>query len=114
MFEKHVNFSVSQYEDVWVVTLHEKRLDSSIAPLFKAELLKIILSGVKKLLINLKKVDSIDSSGLGTLTFSLRQLEEVNGQVAVCCLKRKVLTLFQIAKLDRVIPVYKTEKEGLK
>jgi len=113
MSEQLMNYSVSRRDDVWVVTLHEKRLDSSITPSFKAELLRIIQSGAKKLLINMKEVKSIDSSGLGTLTFGLRQLEEVNGEIAVCCVRGKVLALFQIAKLDRVIPIYKTEKEGL-
>lgn len=114
MSESHFDYSVSQKDDVYIIAIHDPRLDSSKAPRFKTELLRVIAGGAKKVLVNLADVESIDSSGLGILTFGRRQMDDNDGTLSVCCLQKKVMTLFNIAKLDRVFSVFDTVEEGLK
>lgn len=114
MIEPQSEFSISQRNDICVISVHDSRLDSTKAPGFKTELLRIIGTGVKKVLVDMESVQSIDSSGLGILTFGRRQMDETGGKIALCCLQEKVLTLFKIAKLDRVFAIFDTQKEGLK
>ena len=113
MSEPQFDYSVSQFDDVFVVKIHEPRLDTSLAPIFKTELLRLIAGGTKKILVNLEEVKSIDSSGLGSLTFGRRQMDEIGGEISVCCLQDKVLTLFRIAKLERVFSIFDTQEQGL-
>lgn len=114
MSESHFDYSVSQKGEVYIIVIHDPRLDSTKAPRFKTELLRVIAGGAKKVLINLRDVETIDSSGLGILTFGRRQMDDNGGTLSVCCLQDKVLRLFNIAKLDRVFSVFDTEEEGVK
>ena len=114
MSESHFDYSISQKGKVHIIAIHDPRLDSTKAPRFKTELLRVIAGGAKNVLVNLRDVETIDSSGLGILTFGRRQMDENGGTLSVCCLQDKVLTLFNIAKLDRVFSVFDTEEDGIK
>ena len=113
MSELPLKYSTNIVNDVLVMYLEEERIDSSKAPSFKTELLKLIAGNNKRILVCLKNVESIDSSGLGSLTFGHRQIGETGGSLAVCCTRPKVQTLFNIAKLERVLSIYETEEEGI-
>ncbi|MFC1554952.1 STAS domain-containing protein [candidate division KSB1 bacterium] len=108
------NFKYSLYEkgSLHVILVEESRLNGTNAPLFKTELLRIITGGAKNLVINVKNVESIDSSGLGAITFGNRQMEESGGKISLCCLSDKVSTLFKIAKLDRVFDIFDSEEDA--
>ncbi len=114
MSEPQISYAIHEHDTVCILEIKEKRIDSLIAPAFKTELLRLIASDWKYILVNLENVDAIDSSGLGALTFGQRQLNEVNGSIALCCPKEKVATLFRISKLDRVFSIYDTSDEGLR
>ena len=114
MSEAQFDYSLTRQSDTSIIKVNELRLDRSKTPVFKTELLRLIASGSKKILVNLEKVNSIDSSGLGALTFGKRQLDEIGGEISVCCLQEKVLSLFRIAALDRVFPIFDTVEDALK
>lgn len=113
MSEAQFDYSISRQADISIMQVNEVRLDSAKAPVFKTELLRLIAAGTKKILVNLEKVKSIDSSGLGALTFGKRQLDEIGGEMSVCCVQEKVLSLFRIAALDRVFAIYDTVEDAL-
>jgi len=113
MSEAQFDYSLSRQADISIMKVNEVRLDSAKAPVFKTELLRLIAAGTKKILVNLEKVKSIDSSGLGALTFGKRQLDEIGGEMLVCCVQEKVLSLFRIAALDRVFAIYDTVEDAL-
>jgi len=113
MSEAQFDYSLSRQADISIMKVNEVRLDSAKAPVFKTELLRLIAAGAKKILVNLEKVKSIDSSGLGALTFGKRQLDEIGGEMSVCCVQEKVLSLFRIAALDRVFAIYDTVEDAL-
>ena len=50
-----------------VVMLTEKRLDAALAAKFKDQMKEIIESGQQFIILDLKNVDFIDSSGLGAI-----------------------------------------------
>jgi anti-sigma B factor antagonist len=99
--------------NVAILRLEDKRLDSSIAADLKAHLLVMIDQGAKSFLIDLKNVEYADSSGLGAILFGIRQMRPVSGQVKLVNLQPRVLSLIKIAKLDNVIEAYDDEKEAL-
>jgi len=113
MEEIQLNFTMKEFGKVCVITINEPRIDTLKAPELKTELLRIIAGGWKYVLLNLMNVQAVDSSGLGSITFGKRQLNEVGGALGLCCLQDKVLSLMRIAKLDRVFKIYATESEGL-
>ncbi len=101
--------------DVLILRVDETRLDSTVAPQFKTALLGLLEDKqTKKVLIDLKKVDYVDSSGLGALLFGHRQLKSNSGKLKLVHLSTKIRTLIKIAKLDDVLEGFTSEKEALK
>lgn len=101
--------------DVLIVRVDEIRLDSAVSPQFKTALLRLLEDKkTKKILIDLKKVDYVDSSGLGALLFGHRQLKSNSGKLKLLHLSTKIRTLIKIAKLDDVLEGFTSEKEALK
>ncbi|MBF0566181.1 MAG: STAS domain-containing protein [Nitrospirae bacterium] len=98
---------------VVILKLLEKRLDSSISSDFKVKIMELINGGTLHFVIDLSNVDFIDSSGLGSIVFTLKKLGN-EGRVVLCGLQETVFGMFRLTRMDRVIKVYKTEDEALR
>ncbi len=114
MSDQNIQFSQKSYNDLCILTIHERSLDTDKAPVFKTELLRLIAGGAKHLLINMSEVDTIDNSGMGALTFGKRQLDDMGGKFSLCCLRESVFSFLRIANLGRVFPIYETEEIAVK
>ena len=114
MSDPKIKLSQKSHNDLCILTLHEKSLDTDKAPVLKTELLRLLAGGAKHFLINMSEVDTIDNSGLGALTFGKRQLDDTGGQFSLCCLCDGVFSFLRIANLGRVFPVYDTEEMAVK
>jgi len=100
--------------DVLVVRLLEKNVSSHEAPELKTALLGFLMGNEKKILLNLKGVKNMDSTGLGALLFGIRQAQRYGKDIRFSDAQAKVQFLIRIAQLQNVITMYKTEKVALK
>lgn len=91
-------------KDLIVITPLEQRVDTQVAAAFRSAIVDRIDQGHRRLLINLERVDFIDSSGLGALLSGLRRVG-AGGEISVCSLRPRVRALFEVTKLDRVITI---------
>ena len=66
-----------------------------------------------KLVINLEAVRYLDSSGIGTLVEVFRRVNAYGGKLVLCGLNDRVLSVFEITKLDKFFKICKTETEAL-
>jgi len=112
MTEPTIHFEEIPHGDVVVLRITDKRLDSHRAPAFKAHLLKIA-EAYHKIVINLENVTFVDSSGLGTLLFGRRLVEEQKGDIKLCYPQRRVTSLLHISQLDKVFEVHPSEKAAI-
>ena len=69
--------------------------------------------GKLKLLINFAKVKWIASTELGILVSTKVTYEGAGGVIKLCSLNERVLTLFQVTKINTTMPLYGTENEAL-
>ena len=65
-------------------------------------------------IVNLKGVSYIDSSGLATFIEAYQRLAPHNGQLILCHLSDTVRGVFEIARLEDVLTIVGTEDEALK
>lgn len=98
--------------EVQIIKVLEERLDTWVADDFKNEMAKLINNGNKYFVLNLSEVDFVDSSGLGVLLHSLKNLERMGG-IAICQVKTMVKNLFQLTRMDGVFPVFEREEEAV-
>ena len=87
-------------------------LDFQSSPELRGKLQQVVQNQVGKILINLKKVSYIDSSGLATFVEALQKIKRANGKLVLSELAPAVRSVFEIAKLDRVFSLVGTEEEA--
>ncbi len=66
-----------------------------------------------KLVINFESVIYLDSSGIGTLVEVFRRVNAFGGKLVLCGLNERVLSVFEITKLDKFFRICETEAEAL-
>lgn len=66
-----------------------------------------------KLLVNLKKVTYIDSSGLATFVEAFQKIKRVGGKLVLMGLVPAVRGVFEIAKLDSIFDLIDSEEKAL-
>lgn len=67
----------------------------------------------KKIVISLKDVSYIDSSGLATLVEMLKKAKGYGGRIKLSNLGDKVKGLFEITKLVKIFDIYETQEEAM-
>ena len=74
----------------------------------------LISEGNKKILLNLRNVDYIDSSGLGELVSAFTSMRSQGGELKLLNLTKRVRSLLQITKLLTVFDVTDDEATSVK
>lgn len=75
--------------------------------------MQAIENGATKILINLKDVSTIDSSGIGELVAAFTTVTNMGGQLKLASLSPKVTDILQITQLATVFQVEETEEAGI-
>ena len=79
----------------------------------RKEISELIHNEKKKVLLNLRKVDFIDSSGIGEIVRSLTTIQKNDGTLKLLHLEAKVRDLFTITRLITVFETFENEKEAI-
>ena len=74
----------------------------------------LISEGNKKILLNLRNVDYIDSSGLGELVSAFTSMRSGGGALKLLNLNKRVQALLQITKLSTVFEITDDEATSVK
>jgi anti-sigma B factor antagonist len=90
----------------------EGEVDVYTSPQLKQEIVQRAEAGVKHLIINLSKVEYLDSTGLGVLIGGLKRLREVEGNMALVGPGMRILRIFEITGLDKIFDIYQSEEEA--
>ena len=96
-----------------VVMVREERLDAHNSDELKVEMNRLFESGTKDLLVDLKEVRFIDSSGLGVLVSGYKNASTHQGSIKLCSLQTQVKSMFELTRLHRVFDIYLTIDEAL-
>ncbi|KAA0895085.1 STAS domain-containing protein [Oryzomonas japonica] len=98
---------------VRVIYVKEERLDAHNSDELKAELNRLFDSGTKDLLIDLKEVRFIDSSGLGVLVSGFKNASARQGSLKLSALQSQVKSMFELTRLHRVFDIFPTVDDAL-
>lgn len=91
------------------------RLDIEGAAEFRGMLLSLIDQGHRQLVVDLKDVSFIDSSGLGALVSALKTIKRGTGagDVRLARVQPPVVSLLEIIRLNRVFTSYATVEQAM-
>jgi anti-anti-sigma factor len=85
-------------------------LDSTQASQLRKEINAQLDTSAEVILIDLKDVTFIDSSGLGALVSALKMVRTKGGKLFICSINDQIRMLFELTSMDRVFQVYADEE----
>jgi anti-sigma B factor antagonist len=88
-------------------------IDINSSPEVKKSFDRAVSEKKEKIVINLKDVGYVDSSGLATLVEVLKNLRTYGGKLKLSNLSPKVMGLFEITKLDKLFDIVDEEDKAL-
>ncbi|MBN2431519.1 MAG: STAS domain-containing protein [Acidobacteria bacterium] len=101
-------------DEVVVATPGRKLTAGESGPALRQELQKILDSGERKILLDMSGVESMDSSGLGELTWLKDAADAVEAKIALLNLDEKLRTIFNQSGLPQLIEVFENEADAIK
>lgn len=108
-----MQISINEREGISICRV-EGEIDVNTAPQVKKAFDKVIKEKREKVIINMEKVDYIDSSGLATLVELLKNFRKYGAQLKLVSLSGKVRSLFEITKLEKLFDILEKEEEAVK
>ena len=66
-----------------------------------------------RLLLDFAHVDHLSSAALGMLINANNRIRDKNGELRLCEIKRQILEVFTITKLDKLFRIYPTRKAAI-
>ncbi|MCC5937952.1 MAG: STAS domain-containing protein [Lunatimonas sp.] len=100
-----MKYTVDKKEQYVIFTLLEEKLDTSISPQLKSELLTVNAEGYRNLVLDMSQVKYTDSSGLSALLVGNRTFGEDGGIFVIAAPQEHVLKLIKISMLDKVLKI---------
>jgi len=88
------------------------RFDANSAPQVKAQLHELVEAGNTKLVVNLAKMDFVDSAGLGVLVSCLRRVAAEGGDLRLAEVPPFCRSIFELTRLTRVFDVTESEAQA--
>jgi anti-sigma B factor antagonist len=104
---------VEKVGDVAIVTVHLEQLDASNADEFRRDMAPV-LENCHKLVLDLSRVQFVDSRGCGAILSCLKQLSERGGDLKICCVVRPVRMVFELIRLHRICEIVATRDEAVR
>src|SRR5512133_1893227 len=109
-----MDFNIDNRNHCTVIKIESEKLDTHIAPSLKSELVLISGKGEKNIILDLKKCQYCDSSGLSAILVANRLCKNAGGTFVLCGLNEAVERLITISQLDTVLSITSTTEEAEK
>ena len=97
---------------VLIETAHMAHIDAAVAIQFKDEIRAEIDDHAQHVILNLAEVQFIDSSGLGAIVASMKQLKG-NRKLDLAGLTPTVAKVFQLTRMDTVFKIHTSVDEAM-
>ena len=91
---------------VMVATPQGERLGAAEAAAFKGRIVDLVGQGHTKLVLDLSRVDFMDSSGLGALLSSVKTVSASGGRLVVCGVGGNLVNIFKLTKIEKIMPIF--------
>lgn len=107
-----MQMTVSEVGSVLIVTVGDRRIDAAVAVRFKDKMLELTEHDAKRVILDLSNVEFLDSSGLGAVVGSMKQLGR-SRTLDLAGLTPTVEKVFRITRMDRVFRIFENTEAAL-
>lgn len=107
-----MQMSVSDVGKAKVITVDEPRIDAAVAVRFKDSLKELAGNRPKQVVLDLSKVEFVDSSGLGSIVGSMKTLGR-SRRLDLVGLTPAVAKVFRMTRMDSVFHIFDTVEDAV-
>lgn len=108
-----MNLKLEDNGQVVLLIVKEERLDAHNSEQLKLELGRLFGEGKTRVVVDLKEVRFIDSSGLGALVSGFKNASARQAALKLSSLQSQVKSMFELTRLHRVFDIYTTVDEAI-
>lgn len=108
-----MSFEIEKNDKFTTVKVKVEKLDTTVAPALKSELVLINADGANNIMIDLTDVKYCDSSGLSAILVANRLCKNANGVFVLTGLQDSVKKLIAISQLDTILNITPSAKEAI-
>jgi anti-sigma B factor antagonist len=108
-----MKYIVDKQEKYNLIQLEEEKLDSTIAPVLKTEMVTFNAEGVNNIILDLGRVRYVDSSGLSAILVANRLCTNDAGMLVLTNIGDHIMKLIKISQLDSVLNILPTNEEAV-
>lgn len=108
-----MEISITENAGVTIVAPMKERLDAHNSDLLKGAMKQVFEGGAKNVLVDLRQVRFIDSSGLGALVSGFKNSVSHRGRLTLSGLQEQVRSMFELTRLHRVFEIHESVDEAL-
>jgi anti-sigma B factor antagonist len=99
-------------DDIEVVDV-EGEIDVYTAPRLRELLIDLVNKNNYQLVVNMEKVEFLDSTGLGVLVGGLKRVRAHDGSLDLVCTQERILKIFRITGLTKVFGIHETVDDAI-
>jgi len=108
-----VNITIDHVDSIEILKL-EGIFNSKNISSFKDHFDRIDHGDINHIILDMERVEEIDSTGIGAIISLLKNLQHKGGNLRIIKLRGAVKKLFEVLRIDRIIEVYEDETVALK
>ncbi len=87
-------------------------IDVYTAPKLRERIIELVDEGQYHLVVDLEKVEFLDSTGLGVLVGGLKRVRGHDGSLQLVCTQERLLKIFRITGLSKVFAIHGSQAEA--
>lgn len=107
-----MKLTVDKFEKYSIAKISEEKVDTTVAPDLKSELLNLHQDGVKSIIVDMSDVKYVDSSGLSAMLVGNRTFS-AGGAFVLYGVTDHVMKLITISQLDKVMTLLPSKEEAV-
>lgn len=108
-----MNLNFKEKQNVSIITVHEERVDAHNSEELKDKLKSLFETGSRNILVDMRDVRFIDSSGLGALVSGYKIAIKHQGSLKLSTLQPQVKSMFELTRLHRVFDIFPTTEDAM-
>ncbi len=108
-----MKFTITQQGGVTIIRLSGSLLGGPDAGVLKNKLHELLEAGRKNVVLDLREVEFMNSSGLAMLINSLTTTKSSGGDLRLANASEKILTLIKVTKLSSVFQTFESVEDAV-
>jgi len=108
----NLDLETSKHGEASVVSLRGE-IDVYTAPRLRQALIDLVEGGAKDIVVDMDRVDFLDSTGLGVLVGGLKRVKSNEGEMKLVVTQDRIMKIFDITGLAKVFPMFGSLAEAL-